>query len=66
MDAADPLDLLAAQPVAGCLAATARQVRLHAFHAAPNVHAQTSCVLFSDAGPEDIEPNGQLLGRLWT
>lgn len=66
VDAADPLDLLARQPVVGGPATTACQVGLDAFHSAPNVRAQTPYVLFSDARPEDIETNGQLVGRLWT
>jgi hypothetical protein len=66
VNAADPLDLLAGQPVVGHPATAAGQVGLHPFHAASNVRAQTSYVLLSDNRPEDIEPNGQLVGRLWT
>jgi hypothetical protein len=66
VDATDPLDLLAGQPVLGSLATTVGQVSLHAFHAAADVRADTPYVLFSDTGPEDIEANGQLVGRLWT
>jgi hypothetical protein len=66
MDAADPLDLLTSQSVVGSPATTAGQLGLHLFHTAPNVRAETSYVLFSDTGPEDIEANGQLVGRLWT
>ncbi len=64
VNAADPLDLLAGQPVVGRLATTACQVGLHPFHAASNIRSETSYVLFSDARPEDIESNGQLDGRL--
>jgi hypothetical protein len=66
VNAADSLDLLSGQPVVGRPTATARQVSLHPFHAASNVRAETAYVLFSDARPEDIEANGQLVGRLWT
>jgi hypothetical protein len=66
VNAADPLYLLAGEPVVGRQATTACEVGLHTFHAAPNVRAETSYVLFSDARPEDIEANGQLVGRLWT
>jgi hypothetical protein len=66
VDATDPLDLLAGQPVVGRAATTARQVSLHSFHPAANVRAETPYVLFSDTGPEDIEAKGQLVGRLWT
>jgi hypothetical protein len=66
VDAADPLNLLAGQAVIGGPTTTAPQVGLHPFHAAANVRAETSYVLFSDARPEDIEANGQLVGRLWT
>lgn len=66
VDATDPLDLCASQPVVGRPATTARQVGLHSFHPAPNVRAEPPHVLFSDARPEDIEANGQLVGRLWT
>ena len=41
-------------------------IGLHPFHAASNVRAETSYVLFGDTRPEDIEANGQLVGRLWT
>lgn len=66
VDATDPLDQLAGQPVVGRSATSARQVSLHPFHPASHVRAETSYVLFSDARPEDIEPNVQLVGRLWT
>jgi len=66
VDATDPIDLLPGQPVVGRQANTARQVGLHPLHTASNVRAETSYVLFSDARPEDIEANGQLVGRLWT
>jgi hypothetical protein len=65
VNATDPLCPLAGEPVAGCPAAASSQVGLHLFHAASNVRAKTSYVLFSDARPEDIEANGQLVGRLW-
>ncbi len=66
VDATDPLDLVASQSVGGRPATTARQVGLHPFHTAPNVRAKTPYVLFSDTCREDIEANGQLVGRLWT
>lgn len=66
VNAADPFDPLAGEPVV-CRAATpARQVGLESFHPATNVRAETPNVLFSDSGPEDIEADGQLVGRLWT
>jgi len=66
VNAADPFDRLAGQPVAGRLAPATRQVGFHPLHPAPNVRAEISHVLFSDARPEDIESNGQRVGRLWT
>lgn len=66
VNATDPLDQLAGQPVVGRPATTARQVGLYPFHPAPNVRVETPYVLFSDTGPEDIEASGQLCGRRWT
>jgi hypothetical protein len=66
VDAADPLDSLAGQSVVRCTTSATRQVGLDLFGTTSNVRPGTPYVLFSDARPEDIEPDGQLVGRLWT
>ena len=59
-------DLLAGQSVVGGAATTAGQVGLHLCDPASDVRTEAPYVLFSDARPEDIEANLQLVGRLWT
>jgi hypothetical protein len=66
VNATDPLDRRAGQSIAGRPAAAARKIGLNVLHATPNVRAETPNVLFSDTGPEDIEANPQLVGRLCT
>jgi hypothetical protein len=66
VDAADALDSLAGQPVVRRPTPATRQRGLDLFDTTPNVRPETPYVLFSDARPEDIEPDGQLVGRLWT